>query len=194
MQELYLKSEIIEKFQLQTKAKNPPINEFIRYCHLRGIEIKRTFYKRNKQTLFEIVEDNRVLPNEEWRFNEDEKLWVSSLGRIMNIEKRFLTLNAKIEGYAITKSNTTGNYLRIHRLVINTFQPIENSQFFDVDHINGIRNDNRLENLRWVNTKENIKHKDKNQTEIGDLVAKLVQKYGYNETFDKIQSLLDENN
>lgn len=42
----------------------------------------------------------------------------------------------------------------VHRVVANTF--ISNSQNkSEVDHINGIRTDNRVENLRWTTHKEN---------------------------------------
>lgn len=190
MEEL-TRTEIIEKYNLQTVYKNPKIDDFIRYCKLRGIIIEKTSKRKLPGgTIYKIIKDNRILPNEQWLFNKKEHLWVSSLGRIKTEEGRFLSTDAKVEGYIVTKSNVTQHYLRVHRLVMQTFKPIENEQYFDVDHINGIRSDNRLKNLRWVNTKENIAAKDENQTKIGDLVAQLVQKYGYNETFNKIQALL----
>jgi hypothetical protein len=40
-----------------------------------------------------------------------------------------------------------GKNYRIHRLVMETFKPIENCNEMVVDHINGIKYDNRLENL-----------------------------------------------
>lgn len=52
----------------------------------------------------------------------------------------------------------------IHELVLKTFKgnPPENMDDPTVDHINGIRNDNRIENLRWLsrsrNSDRNHKH------------------------------------
>ncbi len=44
--------------------------------------------------------------------------------------------------------------VRLHRLLAKAFIPnIENKPH--VDHINGVRDDNRLENLRWCTNKEN---------------------------------------
>ena len=39
-----------------------------------------------------------------------------------------------------------------------TFRPVAGSHELHVDHINGIRDDNRLENLRWCTRSENNQH------------------------------------
>ena len=44
--------------------------------------------------------------------------------------------------------------LRVHRLVAETFIPNPDNKLF-VDHINRVRDDNRVENLRWVTRSEN---------------------------------------
>ena len=77
----------------------------------------------------------------------------------------------------------------IHRLVAETFIPNpDNKQI--VDHINKDRHDNRVENLRWVTSKENastISHENTNRkmvdvyTIYGDFVA----------TFRSIQDVAD---
>lgn len=46
----------------------------------------------------------------------------------------------------------------VHRLVLSTFNPIENMENYDVNHKNGNKLDNRLENLEWCTRSENIKH------------------------------------
>lgn len=74
-----------------------------------------------------------------------------------------------------------------------TFNPIDNYENYVVDHINGIRTDNRLCNLRWVYQAENAQFSDKNNTEIREIVAKLVQKYGYDEIKNKLNALLEGN-
>lgn len=60
------------------------------------------------------------------------------------------------DGYLITRLSKNGqgkNYL-VHRLVAEAFIPNPNDLPF-IDHINTIRDDNRVENLRWCSQKEN---------------------------------------
>lgn len=51
----------------------------------------------------------------------------------------------------------------VHRLVLSTFAPIDNMELYDVNHKNGDKLDNRLENLEWCTRSENVKHSYKNR-------------------------------
>ena len=63
----------------------------------------------------------------------------------------FGTTNKKT-GYMFTYVNGKGYY--IHRLVAETFIP-NPENLPEVDHINRIKTDNRVDNLRWVSVKDN---------------------------------------
>lgn len=97
---------------------------------------------------------------------------VSSLGRILRIPKKvtnnFGTFISKeiilkgsisMKGYVkqtLTKNNKQHTLL-VHRLVAEAF--IQNPEGKPmVNHINGIKDDNRLENLEWVTDSGNMQH------------------------------------
>lgn len=76
------------------------------------------------------------------------------------MEKRKVSLNKK-RGYVYARTNS-GNY-QVHRLVASAF--IDNPESkYTINHKNGIKTDNRVENLEWATMKENVEHSIKNGT------------------------------
>ena len=110
---------------------------------------------RGKNASYELYPIETELPGEIWKpFPKDTRYQVSNLGRIKH-PKGGILKGTNHKGYLRTRIGDLGQ-LSNHRIVMQTFKPIENSENFSVDHINGIRDDNRLENLRWVWQSENM--------------------------------------
>lgn len=75
-----------------------------------------------------------------------------------------LIFHKNIEGYrkgGLTKDKICKNF-SLHRLVAIAFIPNSTSKE-EVNHINGIRDDNRLENLEWCTKRENQCHSARNK-------------------------------
>lgn len=67
-----------------------------------------------------------------------------------------MILNSKIaNGYEAVSVNGKTHY--VHRLVAETFLP-NPLNLSDVNHINGIKTDNRVENLEWCSRGDNLNH------------------------------------
>lgn len=88
---------------------------------------------------------------------------VSSLGRIksykMNKEGRILR-GKNTKGYLGVDFRVNGKTIQdmVHRVVLSTFAPIDGWETMTVNHKNGNRQDNCLENLEWMTLSENSSH------------------------------------
>lgn len=84
---------------------------------------------------------------------------ISNYGRIVSFATgRAMQISGSMDnnGYISVKlrnMRSDSELYRVHRLVMIYFNLIPNCQDMGVEHINGIRTDNRLENLRWTDKK-----------------------------------------
>jgi hypothetical protein len=99
----------------------------------------------------------------EWVKIEDYEYSISRNGEVRNDKtERILKYCLNSEGYCcvgLHKNNKEKKYL-IHRLIAKAF--IENpNNYLCIDHKNGNKKDNSIENLRWCDRSQNNRNRKK---------------------------------
>ena len=104
----------------------------------------------------EIIENTEV-----WKQYLDTKYEVSNLGNVRNKKtKAVLSQENTGNGYlcvGLQMNNGVYKKTRVHRMVAMTFLEFQRTEERnEVDHINGNKADNSVDNLRWCTHKENM--------------------------------------
>lgn len=104
------------------------------------------------------------MKKEIWKKTDIENVFISNFGNIKNINEKTLNSYKGKNGYLVRRFKIKkGEYktLYVHRIVALAFikNPKNKKQ---VNHKNGIKNDNRVSNLEWVTNQENAIHSWKN--------------------------------
>lgn len=166
------------------------------------MKIKALDTARGLPNQYIIIEDNFHLEGEEWADCYNNSEWeVSNLGRIRRKSTKKLMGNIdSTSGYLrvtmLNKETKKQTNQMVHRLVFFTFNPqyIEMADKIQIDHINGKRTDNRLENLQPLSSLKNIEQRDQNQGKIRLLTTQLIMKFGYEKTEEMLKKLLTNKN
>lgn len=198
-QKTYSSKELNEILGYVDKSgSNNSKNQVLTRCVNAGLIVKALDTPRGVPNKYIIIEDNFHIPNEEWKVCYCNDEWeVSNCGRIRRRNTK------KLMG---SVDSTTG-YLRVsmldkithkqsnkmaHRLIYFSFHPelINVEEQIQIDHRNGVRTDNNLNNLQALCCMENISKRDNNQEIIRSLTTELIIKYGYENVEKKLKNLL----
>lgn len=78
------------------------------------------------------------------------------------IGKRGKAMNGHIDrcGYhqVLLYENGKTKNAQVHRLMLMAFKPTKNMDSLQANHINGMKSDNRIQNLEWCTRSENLHH------------------------------------
>lgn len=197
------KQELINYFGVAPSTINTNFPLFCKNQLKRGFLITREGIGAKANYTVERVEKQNVdkslfstrgsditeLENEQWiECYFSNQYEVSNLGRVRNRKTKIIqkgTINS--EGYHIVSIGNK-NY-RTHRVILQSWNPRIDFEDLTVDHINGKRADNRLENLRWISMEDNTLAMLNNRAKFQKELTRLLESHTYDEILEILQHI-----
>lgn len=86
---------------------------------------------------------------------------ISNYGRVKNLKYNHILNTNEINKYLYVRlmENGIDKKLSVHRLMMKSFEPREDEDKLQVNHIDGNKHNNKLENLEWCTSSENVLHR-----------------------------------
>ena len=100
------------------------------------------------------IKIKNIIFNQKYMIDEEGNIWSPYRGG------RFLKSFPTEKGYyrIVLQTSEGRKTFQVHRLVLETFNPIKNCDKLEVNHINGDKSDNTLKNLEWCSGSFNVRH------------------------------------
>lgn len=133
--------------------------------------------------------DTRIIENEIWIPSYVSPLYeVSDQGRLRDaISHRIYCGTSNTYGYQVV--SIKGKKYGLHRIVSQSFNPVNNFEEMTVDHINGIRSDNRLINLRTIPKEDNTQFMLMERADLNKELTRIIQIHGYEKTLEILKNI-----
>lgn len=94
------------------------------------------------------------------RIKSKSRSWICSKGHLITIKEKILKGTYDKDGYikvSLVNDNNQTKRISVHRIVAITLLK-NNDNKLQVNHIDGNKENNRVDNLEWCSAKENINH------------------------------------
>lgn len=146
---------------------------------------KKEWYAEKEKEFIDFL----PIPNyEEYLINKEGKVYSKKTNKYLGSrqEEGYIKINL------LNPKTNSWTPKGVHRLVMETFSPVEDMEEKFVDHIDGNRSNNNIDNLRWVSPHINARLCAENNKEIYDIIREYIIKNGYNQTLEKIKNALKE--
>lgn len=106
------------------------------------------------------IEDTKIVVypnlsfNQEYRIDKEGNVWSPYRGWHL-VSKQEIQKGYYRVGLMTDKGR---KFFMVHRLVMEAFNPIENSLDYEVNHIDGNKHNNNIKNLEWCTGSYNVRH------------------------------------
>jgi hypothetical protein len=127
-----------------------------RYCKEKSIWNKKFMWKYSEDREGRTDIDMSDSINEIWKMYDNSNYEISTNGRVRNILTKYIVKKLKNTGGREYIKFSNKHHL-IHRLVALTFLP-NDDDLPEVNHKDKNPQNNKLENLEWISSKNNIRH------------------------------------